>query len=136
MTGMRLARVARAVLHEDSFELIVSPALADLQFSPSRAAYVGVWLAFLGALQTDLQSDIHLVLDDAGMLATLVFIQACYYSGILLLLVVGMTGRQLVESLAAGPSPTLIGVLLLIVGLSIGPTLLCFWPPRRTVQDH
>jgi hypothetical protein len=136
MTGLRLTRVAQAVLHEDSFELIVSPAIADLQFSPGRGARIGVWVAFLGALWTDLQDDVRLVIDDAAMLAALVLIQACYYSGILLLLVVGMTARQLAESLAAGPSPTLIGVLLLILALSTAPTLLCFWPPRRTILNR
>jgi hypothetical protein len=131
VTGSLLVRIARVALHEETFDLIVEPAVADLQFRPEPAAHVGAWLALLGALLTDFETDSRSLAEDAAMLATLVAIQACYYSGILLLLVAGMTGRQLVDSLAAGPSPALIAVLLLIVGLSTVPTLLCFWPPRR-----
>jgi hypothetical protein len=92
VTGSLLVRIARVALHEETFDLIVEPAVADLQFRPEPAAHVGAWLALLGALLTDFETDSRSLIEDAAMLATLVAIQACYYSGILLLLVAGMTG--------------------------------------------
>jgi hypothetical protein len=100
-TGAWLASLARRLLHDDIDALIVSPAIADLQFeggtSPWRRAraYAGVWRALGGALLFQATSGIEaLRADDARlialrydtfMVAGLLLVQAVYYTGLALL---------------------------------------------------
>lgn len=130
--GAWLTPVARAILHRDSFDLMVSPAIADLQVDPGMAAYAAVWTSLAGALADDVAGDLRLVLEDIEMLLTLVLIQACYYAGMLLLLVVDMDARELWSSVVSGPAPMLVLTALLVAAISIVPTVLCFWPSRRS----
>ncbi len=131
MTGDLLTRITRALLHEDTFELMVAPAIADLQLEPTPAGYAAVGRSAVGALCYDIDGDLRLVCDDIGMLATLVLIQASYYSGMLLLLVARMNAKEALEHMATF-APQLVAAILFILGLSLFPTLLCFWPARRT----
>ncbi len=110
---------------------MVAPAIADLQFQPTPAAYSAVWSSGFGAFCYDLDGDLRFVLDDIGMLATLVLIQASYYSAMLLLLVARMSAREALERLSTGAAPQVVAAVIFIVGLSLIPTLLCFWPARR-----
>ena len=63
MIGDRLDHLARRILREDSYRLIVGPAVADLQFEaaggiyPRVRGYAGVWLAFAGAFLAEAISD-------------------------------------------------------------------------------
>jgi hypothetical protein len=138
MPGLWLTRLAHRLLHDDTFEIIVSPAIADLQFEvaagrASLRSYAGVWAALAGALAHDFGGDVHTMLDDAPMLASLVCIQACYYTS---LLVIGgsiVTNARLEQFVPApgGFVAALAAVLVATAALSVVPTLLCFWPERR-----
>jgi hypothetical protein len=64
VTGDRLAGLARQLVHPDTFCLVVSPAIADLQFETDRQslrsclrAYVAVWTALGLACWEDLMWD-------------------------------------------------------------------------------
>jgi hypothetical protein len=131
MVGAWLIRIARALLHEDTFELMVAPAIADLQCAPSASGYSAAWASLAGALGEDVGGDLRYLADDIGMLMTLIIIQASYYSGMLLLLVAGMTTDQMVASLEGGGMRSLSAALLFVFTLSALPTMFCFWPPRR-----
>jgi len=131
MRGAWVMRVSQALLHQDTFELMVEPAIADLQFEPSVTAYLAAWATVAGAWSHDLAGDARLVLDDIGMLGALIGIQASYYSGVLLLLVTGRNGKEAFQMIVRGDRPEIVIALTLIVVLSALPTLLCFWPPRR-----
>jgi hypothetical protein len=124
---------ARPMFHRDTFELVVSPAIADLQFErPSARAYAGVWVAFSGAVLRDLKSDVRILSGDAGTLGALVVMQACYYT-CLLTLMSGLTtsGLTAVDAFARVRDGAALFFVILIAGLSVVPTLLCFWPARR-----
>ena len=116
MRGTRLASLARRLLHEDTFDLVVSPAIADLQFE--ERGYAGVWVALAGACARDVGGDLRLLLDDAGMFAALIGIEAGYFAGML----------TLMGSLTAGVAPH---ILLAVVALCGVGTLACFWPEKR-----
>jgi hypothetical protein len=131
MAGAGLIRIARLLLHEDTFELMVAPAIADLQCAPTASAYAAVWTSMAGALTDDFSGDIRYVCEDITTLMGLIVIQASYYSGMLLLLVAGMTTTQIAESLATGGARTLSAAIVFVLALSALPTMLCFWPPRR-----
>lgn len=131
MAGTWLIAIARVLLHDDTFELMVAPAIADLQRAPTADAYAAVWSSLAGALTDDFGGDIRHVREDIGTLMSLIVIQASYYSGMLLLLVAGMTTTQVVDSLATGGTRMLSAAIVFVFALSALPTVLCFWPPRR-----
>jgi hypothetical protein len=131
MTGGWLTDIARVLLHEDTFDLMVAPAIADLQFDTTPAAYVTVWTSLAGALGDDFVGDVRFVTEDIGTVLGLVIIQASYYTSMLLLLVAGMSARDIFESLANGVTLQLVAAAVLVFGASTIPTLLCCWPPRR-----
>jgi hypothetical protein len=134
VTGDFLARVMRRFLHEDTFELIVSPAIADLQHTPTRTAYLAVWSSFLGALGNDVSGDVGYVLEDLGLMIGLVAMQTCYYCGMLLVLVANVPADQMLGRLANGAGPLVAAAVIGVILASSIPTLLCFWPPRRTLH--
>lgn len=88
--GTQIARIGARLLRADTVDLVMSPAIADLQFeginvTTSRwqllRAYVGVWRAFGGALSWDLARTLQLatsadhrqsMLAAAGVLASYV----------------------------------------------------------------
>ena len=63
MIGDRIQKLARSIVREDTYSLIVVPAIADLQFEEQfglRArlrAYRAVWFAVLGALLEEVRQD-------------------------------------------------------------------------------
>jgi hypothetical protein len=125
--------LARPLFHRDTFEFILSPAIADLQFEPpSVRGYLAVWIALAGALWRDLRSDLKVVSGDAGTLGGLVIMQACYYACLLTLMsgltTSGLTAIDAFERVSGGAA---LFFVVLIAGLSTVPTLLCFWPARR-----
>ncbi len=139
MRGDWLTTVARAMMHDDTFDAIVSPAIADLQFEAPAAGYVcsargyaGVWVAVTGAVRRDLARDLRVLSDDAATLTSLVFMQACYYT-CLLTLMSGLTtsGLTAVHAFDRISGEAALIFVCIIVGLSTIPTLLCFWPARR-----
>jgi hypothetical protein len=126
MPGAWLIWVAQRLLHDDTFHLVASPAIADLQYEAGTAprgavtrAYVGAWSALAGAMCRDAAADARLLVDDAGILTAITGIQVCYF-GCMTMIVAGGLSRS--QSLAL-----LMGVLT----LSAACTALCFWPERR-----
>ena len=137
MHGTWLAQLGQRYLHGETFTLVVSPAIADMQFeSPagclSRARhYVAIWKAFAGALCGDALDDAHSLRDDLPSLATLMLVQVSYYAFFLLLLSGCGTGRlwsDHPEEIALRVASYAGGIAL----LCLIPTAACFWPSRRT----
>jgi hypothetical protein len=138
MRGDWLA-TTRRVFHEETFDTIVSPAIADLQFESSSAGwvrsargYAGVCVAIAGALGGDLAGDLRALSGDAWTLSRLVLMQTCYYT-CLLTLMSGLTtsGHTTGRAVDQASGSAALAVAVVIVGLSTIPTLLCFWPARR-----
>lgn len=105
-------------LRERTFELIVAPALADFQFDVERtpgartAHYVAVLRAVAGAVYQDLTSD-------SWTFAGLALLPACYYTFLLIVF----------SDFFSAPSGfVIVGTLILL--LSLGPVLACYWPER------
>ena len=95
--GMRLAIVSSRLLRAETFEMIVSPAIADLQFEAPRSTwprrlqhYIAVWRAFWGAMAHDLAFTIRAPFADEARrvafqsnvltFASLALFQAFYYA--------------------------------------------------------
>jgi hypothetical protein len=125
MPGDWLVLVTRRLLHDDTFELVVSPAIADLQFesrpagTPPLSAYLAVWLTLAGALLLDLDRDVRDVIDQGTTFASLALVQTSYYLGMLALVFDGMSRSA---------SLTLV---LCVVAASTMSTTALFWPDRR-----
>ena len=138
MPGTWLAQIARRLLHGETFTLVVSPAIADMQFeSPAgyvlRARhYLAIWKAQGGALSCDVVADIQSLRDDLPTLATLTLVQVSYYTFLLLLLSGFGTGSM--SSLLPDQATAMhaAGYVAGIALLCLIPTAACFWPPRRS----
>ena len=135
MRGAWLTRLGEWFLDEETFNLVLSPAIADLQFESAAAGlavsilgYIGVWKALAGAVWRDTCGDVLLILEDAPMLSWLIALQVAYYAGLLMLL------SSVISSHSPGaPSvETALILTILILGLSTASTVLLFWPARRT----
>jgi hypothetical protein len=116
MRGDRLSPLARRLLHQDTFDLVVSPAIADLQFE--GRGYGAVWIALGGALVRDVGSDVRTLCEDGPMLAALIAIQTTYFAGMLILM----------GALRGAEAPAILATLLALC--SAGTTIL-FWPQKR-----
>lgn len=126
MAGAWFATFARRIIHAETFEFVVAPAIADLQVEASGAGYLvktrgylGVWMALWGALCSDVVGDARVVGADTGILAGLAFMQTSYYAGMLMLALESLTIREALV------------ILLGLLAVSLIVTLLCFWPARR-----
>ena len=124
---------AMRVFHADTVELVIEPAIADLQYeAASIGAYAAVWTAFAGAVWRDLAADVKSLSGDAGTLGGLVFMQACYYTCLLTLMrglmTSGVSALESLQSISGGPA---VMFALLVASLSTVPTVWCFWPARR-----
>jgi hypothetical protein len=114
-------------LTERSHELIVAPAIADLQHdaaSDTAPASVrgctSVFVAFVGAAYEDLTADSSVL-----RIAGLALIPACYYTFLIYLCVPDAVDYVTVR---AGRLAIPFGVTV----LSLAPVLACCWPERTT----
>ena len=120
----RIIAFAERFLSNRTFQFIVAPAIADLQFEHPAgrlrrtANRVAVLRAVAGGVRDDLARA------SSGMLA-LTLVPACYY---IFLLVLCFD----VYSISISSDFLVIAALILI--LSFGPVLACFWPERPDVQ--
>jgi hypothetical protein len=138
MPGTWLAQIAQRYLHGDTFALVVSPAIADMQFeSPAgyvlRARhYVAIWKALAGALAGDVVADVQSLRDDLTILATLTLMQVSYY--VFLLLLLSGLGTGTISSQYADQATAMhaAGYVAGIALLCLIPTATCFWPSRRS----
>lgn len=137
MPGTWLAQIAQRYLHGDTFALVVSPAIADMQFeSPAgyvlRARhYLAIWKALAGALASDVVADLQSLRDDLPILVTLTLMQVSYYLFLLLLLSGFGTGSM--SSLLSDQATAMhaAGYAAGIALFCLIPTATCFWPSRR-----
>jgi hypothetical protein len=138
MPGTWLAQIARRYLHGETFALVVSPAIADMQFeSPAgyvlRARhYVAIWKALAGALSCDVVADVRSLRDDLPTLATLMLLQVSYYVFFLLLLSGFGTGTLSSHYPDHAATMRTLGYVAVIALFCLIPTAVCFWPPRHS----
>ena len=138
MPGTWLSLIGRRVLHAESFVLMLSPAIADLQFETARSSsaaplhYFAVLRAFAGALWFDISGDLLAMRDDLSMIGVLTAIQASYYTFMLVLLSGFGTGRPVQMQIDEGVLVRGLGFVAGIAFASIVTSSACFWPPRRT----
>jgi len=147
--GTRLTTVSSRFLRAETFDLMVSPAIADLQFEAPTASrvrrlqsYAGVWRACCGALCQDIALTLKApfvdearraaLQSDVLTFAWLTLFQVCYYAGMLTIafskwsdlrawLHTVLLRTSVLEALMLG------AVALLLPAL---PVLACFWPRR------
>ena len=121
----RIDSLSSRFLTERSYELIVGPAIADLQHDVNAApahsvrGQLSVLVAFAGALYDE-------IITDSGLwrIAALALIPAMYYAFLIILILP-----------EAGPFlRARAGLPLLVVGaaMSFAPVLVCCWPERTT----
>jgi hypothetical protein len=138
MPGTWLAWIGGRLLHADTFALMLSPAIADLQFEaparpfPGPVHYCAVLKAFAGALVLDLSADLLTLSDDLPTIGVLTTVQACYY-GFMLVLLSGLGTERLATVDLNGDLVTRVLSYVLAIGIAcVLTSSACFWPPRRT----
>jgi hypothetical protein len=121
----RVIAFAERFLSERTFRLIVVPAVADLQFEQGArritrmTSRVGVLRAVGGGMRDDLARA-------SGGLLLLSLLPACYY---IFLLVICF------DVFSISISGDFIVVAMLVLVLSFGPAMACFWPERRGARS-
>jgi hypothetical protein len=120
----RIDSLSSRFLTERSYELIVGPAIADLQHDANSApahpvrGRLSVLIAFAGAVYDEVTADSGLLL-----IAALALIPAMYYAFLIVLILpeagAFVTARASLMVLAVG-----------IAVMSFGPVLVCCWPER------
>jgi hypothetical protein len=137
MPGTWLAQLGQRCLHGDTFVLVVSPAIADMQFeSPGRFLlrarhYVAIAKAFAGALYCDAAADVQSLRDDLPSIAGLTLLQSSYYAFLLLLLSGLGSGKLAAHHPDETTALHVAGCVAAVALLCLIPTAACFWPPRR-----
>ena len=124
MLADRMVRISQRFLSTRSFELIVAPALADLEFEEhgmTAGGLIAVCRAFAGAVVDDVTNDIG----QAAFFMGLALIPACYYA-FLFLLCVPM--RVTLDS-------TTLALAGIVVLLSVSPAVACYWPDPLPEPD-
>jgi hypothetical protein len=118
----RIIAFSDRFLSDRTFELVVTPALADLQFDEDagRRSRVVNRLAVLKAVAGGLRLDVW---RDSGTLLKVTLLSACYYSFPLAL------GIRFFKTWSE-----FFVALTLMFGLSMVPVLVCFWPERRAAR--
>lgn len=119
--------LAERCLSPRTFQLVVAPALADLQFERDAgvlrrlANHLGVMRAIAGGVGDDLARD-------SGGFLLLTLLPATYY---VFLLVICF------DVFSIGLSTDFAVVALVLLVLSFAPVMACFWPerPSRKVAD-
>lgn len=120
-------------LRERTFDLIVAPAIADLQFDEAegdRRRHVRNRLAVVAAFAWGVYEDLT---NDSGALtfAGLTLVPAAYYSALaVFVLRLGPTHPADLPFVTSGTSQVL-AIVCIIAVLSLGPVIACYWPERR-----
>jgi hypothetical protein len=120
----RIIRFAERFLSERTYHLIVLPAIADLQFerNATSAARAASRLAVLRAVCGGLQDDLSRA---SGGMVVLAMLPACYYIFLLVMCF---------DVLSISISSSFLVVACLLLLLSFGPVMACFWPERPPVR--
>ena len=123
----RITRTSERFLSARSFELIVAPAVADLEYeAPGLTAggLLAIGRAVIGAVVEDITND----LGQAAFFFGLALIPAFYYAFLFLLC---MQARVTLDT-------TTLALGILVVLLSMSPAIACFWPEpleKRTARE-
>jgi len=119
----RVIAFSERFLSDHMFQLVVAPALADLEFDPGRtpsvrlANHLAVIKAVAGGLAHELKRD-------SGIFVVLTLVPTCYY---LCLLTVCL---DFFSTWAKG-----LAVTGLIAAVSVVPVIACFWPATPPMRD-
>jgi hypothetical protein len=115
---------AARFLSDRAFELIVAPALADLQFDEDagRRSRLANRLAVLRAVAGGFGEAVR---RESGSVLKLALLSACYF---MYPLAFGF------EYFKGWSWSAFFGMISLVVGLSLVPVLVCFWPARHTAR--
>jgi hypothetical protein len=119
----RVIAFSERFVSDHTFQLVVAPALADLEFDPGRtplarfANRLAVIKAVAGGLAHELKRD-------SGIFVALTLMPTCYY---LCLMTVCLD--------AFGTLAKALTVAGVVVALSAVPVLACFWPAGRPMRD-
>jgi hypothetical protein len=120
----RIIAFAERFLSDRTVRLIVVPALADLQFEhrarPLRrtANRLAVVRAIIGGIRDDFARD-------SGSFVALMMLPACY--NIFLLIIC-------FDVFSISMSTGFVVAAMLMLVLSFGPVMACFWPERRITR--
>lgn len=120
----RIVAFAERFLSGRTYQLIVAPAVADLQFERGAGPYrrtanrIAVLRAVAGAVRDDLARV------SSGMLV-LTLVPACYY---IFLMVICF------DVLSISLTTHFFVAAALILALSFGPVMVCFWPERQSAR--
>ena len=109
-------------LSDRTFELVIAPSLADLQFDLDAGGRhrVASRLAVLKAVAGGLRLEVW---RDSGTLFKVALLSACYYS---FPLAVGIGYFKTWSEFFMA--------ITFVLALSLVPVLVCFWPERRTAR--
>jgi hypothetical protein len=117
-------------LRDRTFELVVAPAIADLQFDEQATGLrrarntAAVAMAFVWGLYEDVTSDPG----SFGTFALLAAIPACYYT-MLVAICAPIRGNPFQFPVSRWGALAAIGLAAFV--LSLGPVIACYWPERR-----
>ena len=137
MPGSWFSRIGRRVLHADTFALMLSPAIADVQFeAPTDGAqwrhHYAMLRAFAGALWFDVSGDLLTLSSDLAAIGVLTAIQSSYYAFMLVLFSGLGTERVSTLELDGAFIAHLTYYVFAICVVCVVTSSACFWPPRRT----
>jgi hypothetical protein len=137
MTGSWLWSVGLRLLHGDTLELMLAPAVADLQFEtgarqPRLCDYWHVVRALAGALWFDFCSDFTSLRRDVDLIALLTALQASYYTFMLVLLSGFGTGRLSAMDFDTTLIVRAASYLSCVTAACLLTSSACFWPARRS----
>ena len=139
MPGTWLGRIGYRLLHRDTFEMMLVPAIADLQFEVSMreqprgcpADYWALMRALCGAFCFDVWRDLSALKSDADMIALLTLLQASYYTFMLVLLSglgAGQVSALKVDEPFVARATSYIAV---VTAACLVTSSMCFWPSRH-----
>jgi len=116
----RIVAFADRFLSTRSFDLIVAPALADLEFENElgRRSVASSRCAVLRAVAGGLREDVS---RDSASLLKLTLLPFCYY------MVPLAMGIEYFKTW-----PEIVAAFVIVLALSMVPVLVCFWPARHT----
>ena len=119
----RIIAFSDRFLTNRTFELIVAPALADLQYDgdTTRLGRVRNCLAVLRAVAGGLRDEIT---RHSASFAVLALLPTCYY-----------TFLMIVFSDFFETAHRLVATVTLILVLSLAPVMACFWPARPPARS-
>ena len=118
----RIISFAERFLSDRTYRLIAVPAVADLQFERGARPLTRAWnhIAVLRAIAGGVSDDVARA---SGSMLALTLLPACYYVFLLVLCFD-------VFSISISTDFVIVAALILI--LSFGPVMACFWPERTT----